>query len=110
MINEEDVADLTLEQILGKDKEGQSVFICTKSLVGTFLFSRYERRREFAKWALKRIWGIPVEVCTIHDSDIIYAYIELNGCGRYALVARYSLKSPIIEDLPSETEISLWPA
>jgi len=108
-MKQEDVADLTLEQMLGNDEEGTSIFRCTKSLVGTFLFTRYEKRRDFAKWALQRIWGIPVEIRTVQDSNTLYAYIELNNCGRYALVARYSSKSPIIEGLPSEAELRLWP-
>ncbi|HLC86247.1 MAG TPA: hypothetical protein VJG30_03110 [Candidatus Nanoarchaeia archaeon] len=108
MIQQEDVADLTLEQMLGDDEEGKSVFRCTKSLVGAFLFSRYELRRNFARWALSKIFTTPVDVHTIEEGEIIYAYIELNRIKKYILVQRYNANSPALENVPSENEKKLW--
>ncbi len=106
MIQPEQIADQTLEQLMSpNDKEAYKM---TKEMAETYLFSRYPERRTFAKKLLEKHWDTPVDIHTIEDSNILYAYIELNHVGKYVLLGKYRQDSPPLETIPSEEERELW--
>ena len=109
MISPDQVAEKTLRQMIGRNKSGMEDYRQTKNFVNAALFSRYPRRREYARCMLDETWRTPIGIETITENGIIYAYINFNNIARYVLVDRYREDRPVFEETPTEKEMSKWP-
>jgi hypothetical protein len=72
MITPNQVAELSLEEIIGDDREGRKELEYVQNLVATFFFSDFPERRKYAKHILDEFWETPIEIEKIEDEDIQY--------------------------------------
>ena len=114
MITPENVRPETLEQTLSKLSEGNQFFAQIHNYVKAHLFSRYSERRKFAFRELnnmmrERVDGLAyVDVDTLEEDGIIYAYLSVNGEDQYTLVGRYVSEDPVFEVEPTPEERKKW--
>ena len=78
----------------------------THELVKAFLFSRYEKRRKWAKDELRRYWEVPVGVASVEKDGMILSFIKMKG--RYIFVGQYAKDSQPLEVVPSEESRKKW--
>ena len=108
MIELHQVAEQSLDQILGSDEEGRDLYRRTNNLVTMFLFTRYPERKPHAQRLLNEMYRTPVTVETIQDENILFAYLSFNRVPKYVLVARYDVLGTSLEEVPDYEERRTW--
>lgn len=108
MIELHQVAEQSLDQILGSDETERDLYRRTNNMVKMFLFSRYPERKPHAKRLLNEMYRTPVTVETVQDGNILFAYLSFNHVSRYILVARYDVSDTFLEEVPDDEERRNW--
>ena len=108
MVAPEDVDRRSLEELLSKKPENRRAFRLTHELVKMVLFSRFDIRRDLARFYLNKFWETDVSVESTTENGIIYAYIGLDWSEKYFFIARYIESEPFIEEALSEGERADW--
>jgi len=111
MIAPDKVVPKSLKEMLcddPKDKDSIRSYELTLNYVKNYLFSRFDGRRAYALKQLNKHWNTRVDVETLEDQGIIYAYIRFNKVPECVLVAKFLKARPTFEELPDKEEMGRW--
>ena len=100
---------ISMKEILPIDGEDKDCYEFTEACVRTYLFTKFPQRRELAQKRLRDFYNPNLEVHTLEDDGIIYAYLSLTKDKEiFLFIERYRKQNAILEPAPTERERSLW--
>ena len=109
MLSEQDVANITFEQLVAGEGVSHQDVDDTHTLVRMLLFSRFPRRKQYALIELQRYWDAQVGVKMRKEGEFTLSYVKLGPESPYFLIGKYSNDGPTFESIPGEDEKARWP-